>query len=185
MTTFDQLRTMSGGRLTQSQVTAANELIAACGESTVMQMLGGAIVRKVSDSGIKLIKSFEGLELKAYKDIVGVVTIGYGHTKTAKMGQVITEQQADQLMRNDLAVFEKGVSELVKSQLTANQFDALVSIAYNIGLGNLSKSTLIKKVNAGDYAGASDEFLRWNRAGGKVVQGLVNRRRAERNLFLS
>lgn len=141
---------------------------------------------KISQKGVDLIKSFEGLELKAYKDSVGVTTIGYGSTGShVSMGMTITKEQAEQLLKKDLERFEKGVSDIVKVPLNQNQFDALVSFSFNLGLGNLKSSTLLKKLNASDYTGASREFERWNRAVGKVLNGLTRRRIAERDLFLS
>lgn len=141
---------------------------------------------KISQKGTDLIKSFEGLELKAYKDSVGVTTIGYGSTGShVSMGMTITKEQAEQLLKKDLERFEKGVSDIVKVPLNQNQFDALVSFSFNLGLGSLKSSTLLKKLNFSDYIGASKEFERWNRAGGKVLAGLTRRRIAERDLFLS
>lgn len=139
---------------------------------------------RISQAGLDLIKDFEGLRLSAYRDPVGVVTIGYGHTKTARMGQVISAQEAEALLREDVAHFEHCVSRLVEAPLEQHQFDALVSFAYNLGCGALERSTLLKKLNALDYPGAADELLRWNRAGGQVLRGLVRRREAERALFL-
>ena len=140
----------------------------------------------ISQKGISLIKSFEGLSLKAYKDSVGVTTIGYGSTGPhVSMGQTITEAQAESLLKNDLSRFEKGVSDLVTAPLNQNQFDALVSFSFNLGLGNLKSSTLLRKLNSLDYSGAAKEFERWNKAGGKVLAGLTRRRIAERDLFLS
>ena len=144
---------------------------------------------KTSTAGIDLIKSFEGLELQAYIDAVGVPTIGYGHTKTVTKKDVsyrkkITEAQALELLRKDLEVFEEAVERLVVVQLTQNQFDALVSFTYNLGEGNLQKSTLLKKVNAFLFAQAAEEFAKWNKAGGKVLNGLTRRREAERKMFL-
>lgn len=141
---------------------------------------------KVSQKGIKLIQEFEGLELKAYKDSVGVLTVGWGSTGShVTAGMIITKEQAEQLLKKDLERFEKGVSDLVKVPLKQNQFDALCSFAFNLGLSNLKSSTLLKKLNASDYQGAANEILRWNRAGGKVLNGLTRRRIAERDLFLS
>lgn len=141
---------------------------------------------KISQKGINLIKQFEGLELKAYRDSVGVLTIGYGSTGShVSVGEVITEAQAETLLIKDLSRFESGVTELVKVPVTQNQFDALVSFSFNLGLGNLKSSTLLKKLNAKDYTGASKEFERWNKAGGKVLNGLTRRRLAEKELFLS
>ena len=138
-------------------------------------------------AGIELIKAFEGLRLVAYADAVGVATIGYGHTRTVKKSDIgktkISAVDAENLLKGDLAHFENAVSKLVKVPLTSNQFSALVSFAYNLGEGNLSKSTLLKKLNAKDYRGAAVEFEKWNKAGGKVLAGLVRRRAAERRLF--
>lgn len=143
--------------------------------------------RKITNlRGIDLIKQFEGLRLTAYQDVVGVWTIGYGHTgPDVTPGLAITQQRAEQLLINDLAQFERGVNDLVTVQINQNQFDALVSFAYNLGVGALQKSTLLRLLNAGSYKPAADEFPRWNRAGGNVVAGLTRRRYAERQLFLT
>lgn len=144
----------------------------------------GGSPTKISQTGIDLIKEFEGLELKAYPDAVGVWTIGYGHTKTAVPGMVITEGEAEYLLKQDLVIFERCVQRYITVPLTQNQFDALVSFSFNLGCGSLQESTLRKKLNAGDYNGAANEFPRWNKAGGKVLRGLVRRREAERALFM-
>lgn len=140
---------------------------------------------KVSNNGINLVKRFEGLELKAYRDSVGILTIGYGHTLAVKAADMITGAQADAFLREDLQVAELIVNTNVKVKLTQGQFDALVSFVFNLGSGNFVKSTLIKKLNAGDYAGAADEFRKWVNAGGKKLPGLVKRRAAEREVFLT
>lgn len=137
----------------------------------------------ISNNGINLIKKFEGLELKAYKDSVGILTIGYGHTHGVKAGDVITGQQADTFLREDVQVAELAVTTNVKVKLTQGQFDALVSFIFNLGAGNFVKSTLLKKLNTGDYAGAADEFGKWVNAGGKPLPGLVKRRAAEKEMF--
>nr|WP_199065153.1 lysozyme [Chromobacterium sp. ASV5] len=140
---------------------------------------------KTSQNGIALIQKFEGLRLIAYQDVVGVWTIGYGHTgPDVRAGMIITQTQADQLLQQDLTKFEAGVSRLVNVSLQQNQFDALVSFSYNLGLGNLQSSTLLKLLNAGDYVGAAEQFLRWNMAGGRDLPGLTARRATERALFL-
>lgn len=140
---------------------------------------------KISKNGIDLIKEFEGLELKSYVDSVGVLTIGYGSTGShVYPNQKITEKQAEELLLNDISRFEKGVNDFVKVPLNQNQFDALVSFSFNLGLGNLRSSTLLKKLNNKDYLGAANEFPRWNRAGGKVLNGLTRRRLREKELFL-
>jgi len=140
---------------------------------------------RISDSGLEMLKQFEGLRLKAYQDSAGVWTIGYGHTKTAYPGMVITRSEAERLLRQDLQRFEKGVRDRVSVPLTQNQFDALVSFSFNVGVGAFSKSTLLKRLNQKDYAGAKQEFRRWVYAGGRRLQGLVNRRNREARLFAS
>ena len=141
---------------------------------------------KTSTNGIDLICSFEGLRLKAYDDGVGVWTIGYGTTvingTKVKKGDTCTVEQAKSYMANDLKQFESAVNQ-VKVPLNQNQYDALVSLAYNIGVSAFLNSTLLKKLNAKDYKGAAEQFDRWNRAGGKVMRGLTNRRAKERKLF--
>jgi len=139
-----------------------------------------------SKNGLALTKQFEGCKLTAYQDSVGVWTIGYGHTGTfAVQGKTITQAFADQLLLADIAKFEAGVLKLVRAVINQNQFDALVDFSFNLGLGNLGSSTLLKKLNAGDIKGAAEEFLRWDKAGGKVLAGLTRRRKAERDLFLA
>ncbi|HBL8902660.1 TPA: lysozyme [Enterobacter hormaechei] len=144
---------------------------------------------QTSEKGIALIKQFEGCKLTAYQDSVGVWTIGYGWTqpvdgKPIRAGMTIKQETAERLLKTGLVSYESDVSRLVKVGLTQGQFDALVSFTYNLGARSLSTSTLLRKLNAGDYAGAADEFLRWNKAGGKVLNGLTRRREAERDLFL-
>ncbi|HGE8410817.1 TPA: lysozyme [Serratia marcescens] len=145
---------------------------------------------QISKSGIELIKRFEGLRLKAYQDSVGVWTIGYGWTqpvdgKKVGPGMQIVQATADRLLKCGVVQYEQGVNLLVKVKITQSQFDALVSFAYNLGLRSLSTSTLLKKLNAGDKQGAADEFGKWVNAGGKRLDGLVARRAAEREMFLS
>lgn len=140
-------------------------------------------VMQISKAGLDLIKQFEGLYLKAYRCPAGVPTIGYGHTAGVAMGQTITQQQADDYLRRDVRQFERAVARLVTVPLTQGQFDALVSFAFNLGEGALAQSTLLRLLNAGDYAGAAAQFDRWNKAGGRVLPGLVRRRAAERALF--
>jgi lysozyme len=138
---------------------------------------------KLSKRGLNLIKEFEDCKLRAYLDAVQVLTIGYGHTKGVKRGQVITQAEADRLLAEDVAEFENGVNEAVKVPLTQNQFDALVSFSFNVGLGNLKRSTLLRRVNAKQFISAANEFAKWNRAGNKVLRGLTRRRAAEARLF--
>lgn len=137
----------------------------------------------VSVGSTKLIREFEGLELKAYKCPAGVLTIGYGHTKAVTAGMVITESKAEELLREDLKWVEETINSKVVVGLTQNQYDALASFIYNVGSGAFAKSTLLRKLNAEDFVGASAEFKRWNKAGGKVLKGLVRRRKAEQELF--
>ena len=143
---------------------------------------------KISQNGLNLIEHYEGLRLFAYQDSIGLWTIGYGTTvypngKRVAKGDACTVEQADSYIRHDVDKFEKGVNDLVHVPLNQNQFDALVSFAYNLGLGNLGSSTLLKLVNKSQFDAAVNEFQKWCRAGGKVVAGLTVRRKAESNLF--
>lgn len=145
---------------------------------------------KTGAKGLEVIKHFESLELKAYQDSAGVWTIGYGHTgSAASKGNTITEAEAEALLRGDLDDAETDVGRFIDADLKQWEFDALVSFTFNVGGGALSKSTLRRKLNAGDRPGAAEEFLRWNKAtvGGKKVElaGLTRRRRSERHLFLT
>lgn len=143
----------------------------------------------IGKAGLDLIKHFEGLRLEAYICPAGVPTIGYGSTRGVRLGDRISEAQAEALLRRDLLRFERAVNDLVKVPLTQGQFDALVSFAYNVGEGSLASSTLLKRLNAGRYAEAADQFLRWNKArvNGRLtaLPGLTRRREAERALFLT
>lgn len=147
-------------------------------------------MRQVNSAAIKLIKSFEGLELKPYLCAAGVPTIGYGTTKypdghrVSLRDSAITESEAEEYLQHDLEVFCKTVEDLVKVSLSDNQFGALVSFTYNVGVGALTGSTLLKRLNAGDYESASDNFLKWTFAKGRFLPGLLRRREAERSLFL-
>ena len=141
---------------------------------------------KITNEGINLIKKFEGLRLEAYLCPAGVWTIGYGHTKGVKKGQVITQLEADNLLKEDLSSFEKGVTSLIKSNINQNQFDSLVSFAFNLGLANLKSSTLLKKVNSNSNDRTIvNEFIKWIYAGGKPLEGLKRRRQAEAYLYFS
>lgn len=143
-------------------------------------------MRKTNDAGVELIKSFEGLRLKAYRDSVNVLTIGYGHTgPDVRVGQVITEKEAERLLREDLGTAERGVESAITEDITDNQFAACVSLAFNVGVGAFRKSSIVKYINAGDVLLAADRFLLYNKAGGKVLAGLTRRRKAERALFLT
>jgi lysozyme len=152
---------------------------------------------KLSENGLKLIKTFEGLRLTAYKDVVGVWTIGYGSTryhdgKRVRPGdKLASEVQADALFRNTLGQYENAVNQFVKAPITQNQFDALVSFTYNEGTGALKKSTLLVKLNEKNYTDAAAHFLAWDKitdpkTGKKVVcDTLVQRRKEESQLFLT
>jgi lysozyme len=140
----------------------------------------------INAEGLSLIKKFEGCSLKPYLCPAGVPTIGYGHTRGVTMQTPeITKEEATALLRDDLDVFERGVFDLVTfEKLNENQFAALVSFAFNLGLGNLKRSTLLRLLNEDKPIAASAEFAKWNKAGGKVLKGLTLRREAERQLFL-
>ena len=186
---FDYLRKLSGGALTQAQVIATDKLLS-IDLDAVKQMLGVPESMLVSNKGVDLICEFEGKRLAAYDDGVGVWTIGFGTIKypngvRVKKGDTCTLEQAKEYMRHDLIEFEYTVNSSVKVPLNQNQFDALVSLAYNIGSSAFKSSTLVKKLNTGDYQGAADQFNVWINAGGKRMQGLVNRRDKEKLLFLS
>lgn len=145
------------------------------------------IEQHISDVGLNQIKKFEGLRLKAYLDIVGIPTIGYGTTmingRPVRLDMVITESAATRYLEDDVDDFEDAVNRLVRGDLTQEQFDACVIFAYNIGVEGFRKSTLLKKINQRDFDGAQIQFLRWNKAGGKVSNGLVNRRISEALMF--
>ena len=140
----------------------------------------------MTKEGIDLIKRFEGCRLTAYKCPAGVWTIGYGHTKGVKEGQRISEAEAERMLAEDLQYFDQMVGMMVTQPLEAHQMDALVSFAYNCGVMALKGSTLLKRVNANPKDPRIREaFMMWNKAGGKVLQGLVKRREAEANLYLT
>jgi lysozyme len=143
-------------------------------------------------AGLSLIRQAEGLRLRAYPDpgtggdpwTIGIGTTRYPDGRKVRRGDTCTPQQADEYLAHDLQGFERDVAAMVTVPLTSNQFSALVSFAYNVG-NALRSSTLLRVLNAGDYPGAANQFLRWNRAAGRVLPGLVRRRAAERDLFLS
>lgn len=143
-------------------------------------------MRRIGPAGLELVKSFEQLRLRAYLPTADdVPTIGYGHTEGVKMGDTCTAQQAEQWLIEDLDTAERCVNGRVKMPITNNQFDALVSLVFNIGVANFKASTLLRKLNMGDYAGAAAEFHRWRFQKGKELAGLVRRRARERELFLT
>jgi lysozyme len=134
---------------------------------------------------IAFIAGYEGLRTQAYLDPVGIPTICYGSTRGVELGQRATKAQCDQLLKNEAGEFGEAVLKLVKVPINQNQFDALTSFAFNVGIGAFSKSTLLKKLNAGDYYGAANQFNRWTYSKGRKLPGLVTRRAAERKLFLT
>ena len=139
---------------------------------------------KTSVEGLALIKKFEGLELEAYKCAAGAWTIGYGHTKDVQPDDVWSESHADHMLEVELEEFEGYINNNVTVALSQNQFDALVSWVYNLGPANLKASTMLKVLNSGDYEGVPAQIKRWNKAGGKVLEGLIRRREAEALLFV-
>lgn len=141
------------------------------------------MTKPVCQAAIDLVKHFEGLYLNAYLCPAGVPTIGYGHTEGVKMGQTITAQRAEDFLAGDLASAAADVDRLVTVALNDDQRGALASFVFNLGAGNLASSTLLRKLNAGDYAGAAAEFGKWVNAGGRKLDGLVKRRAAEADLF--
>ena len=140
-------------------------------------------VMKISDRGVSLIKRWEGFRADAYLCPAKVWTIGYGHTATANRGQCITKERAEELLKEDVARYEDAVRLLVRVPLNQNQFDALVSFTFNLGIGALRQSTLLKKLNKGQYVSAAYELDRWVYAKGKKLPGLVSRRLEEKKLF--
>lgn len=142
-------------------------------------------MKSISKAGIELIKAHEGLRLKAYRCPANVLTIGYGHTgEDVYEGKIITELEAENLLVADIVKFSRGVRNFVRSSINQNQFDSLVSFAYNVGLGNFRSSTLLKKVNKNPNDPSIDfEFKKWVWAKGKKLPGLIKRREEESNLY--
>lgn len=177
---FSNFRKIAGGNLSQTQVDQIQSLIDS------FNLTQG---KTISDSGVDFIATFESLRLAAYLCPANVWTIGWGTTVypngiKVKKGDTCTAEQAKTYKAHDLRRFEKCVNSAVKVSINQNQFDALVSLAYNIGEKAFSDSTLVKKLNASDYQGAANQFSAWNKSKGKVLNGLTNRRAAERKLFL-
>ena len=139
---------------------------------------------KTSAEGLSLIKKFEGCELEAYQCSAGVWTIGYGHTKGVEAGDEISKEQAEEMLVEELHEYESYVNDFVTAPLSQNQYDAMVSWVYNLGPANLKASTMLKVLNAGEYEEVPAQMKRWNKAGGKVLEGLIRRREAESLLFL-
>jgi GH24 family phage-related lysozyme (muramidase) len=150
------------------------------------------VVSKPGIKNIELIKKHEGLRLQAYLPTPNDKwTIGYGHTKTAQKGMVITEERAEELLRQDVAWVEAAIAKLVKVKLTQNQYDALASLIFNIGEGAFARSSVLRELNEGNYQDAANAFMMWNKQRSKttgkmnVLKGLTKRREEERNLFLT
>ena len=137
----------------------------------------------ISEEGLALIKKFEGCELEAYQDSVGVWTIGYGHTKDVKEGNKINKDEAEHLLAEEMPEYEGYINDMVEVPLNQCQFDALVCWVYNLGPTNLKNSTLLTVLNQERYNDVPREIKRWNKAGGEVLKGLVRRREAEALLF--
>lgn len=145
---------------------------------------------KMSKVGLDLLKRWEGCRLKSYKDSAGIWTVGYGLTSAAGIipvteGLTITQAQADDYLARALVKYEQAVERAITRPMTQPQFDAMTSLCYNIGPGAFAASTVVRRFNAEDIAGAGEAFLMWTKAGGKELQGLVNRRHDERRMFLS
>ncbi|WP_394260781.1 lysozyme [Moraxella boevrei] len=203
---FNWLRSMqTDKRLSQAEVDTANALL----ETTSADELKAWLIdingwrdgsashgMKLSDNGLAIIKKFEGFVAKPYRDAVGIWTIGYGNTyytngkKVTANDKSLTEAEASQLKLDIInqdfapAINLMLKNEIANGKITQNMFDALVSLGYNIGVGALAKSSVIRHLKNGDKQASADSFLLWNKAGGKVLKGLVNRRNAERQLFL-
>lgn len=142
-------------------------------------------MRRINEAGRNIIKSSETLFLSSYLCPAKVWTIGYGCTTDVRPGQTITEAEAEERLTSDLADAERCVNNALSIDLTDNQFSALVSFVFNVGCGAFKGSTMFKKLQAGDIPGASKEFSKWNKGGGRVLPGLVKRRQAEMELFLT
>jgi len=138
---------------------------------------------KISKEGISLLKKFEGCKLEAYLDAVDVPTIAYGRTKDVKIGDICTQQQAEDWLEEELVEYEGYVEKAVTVPLEQHHFDSLVSWTYNLGPSNLTRSSMLRVLNASDYDNVPEQIMRWNKAGGRVLAGLVRRREAEAEMF--
>jgi len=149
----------------------------------VRRLLAGALLA-TSAAGVAFVGHHEGLKKTAYRDPVGIVTVCYGHTATARLGQSYSKEACQALLQSDLRAAEAAVRRLVKVPLSQETFDALVSFVFNVGEGNFARSTLLRKLNAGDYVGACRELPKWTLARGRELPGLVTRRNDEMALCL-
>ena len=138
---------------------------------------------QISTEGISLIKKFEGCELESYQCAAGVWTIGFGSTHNIEEGMNISKDRAEELLLEDIAEFEESVLESVDMPMSQHQFDALVYWTFNLGPNNLKSSSMLKVLNSGNYEDVPEQIKRWNKAGGKVLDGLIRRREAEALLF--
>lgn len=136
-------------------------------------------------TGKELIQKWEGLRLTAYLCPAGIPTIGYGHTKGVRLGDICTQGQAEEWLTEDMQGAEAGIKRCLSIPVSRNQMEALVSFVFNLGIGNLKSSTLLKYLNQGEFEQAANQFVRWNKAKGKELAGLTNRRLDEKQLFLS
>lgn len=137
-----------------------------------------------SDDAFNLIKKYEGLRLRAYKCPAGKYTIGYGHTANVKYGDIITVEKAEELLKKDVSFISRELNQVIKIELNQHQFDALVSFTFNVGIGAFTTSTLLKKINSNNLKEVPTQLLRWVYVGKKITKGLVNRRKAEAELFI-
>ena len=192
---YSWLRAMSGGKLTQDQVDAGDAVIAVNGLQTFANLIGFKLdstktgQRDISDNGYKIIREFEGFRSQAYLDTGGVWTIGYGTIKypdgtKVKKGDTCTQGQAELWLKNDCQWVDACLDKYVKVSINQNQFDALASFIYNVGETAFVKSTMLKALNAANFAGTASQFDRWVYDNGKAIKGLINRRAKEKSLFL-
>jgi len=195
---YSWLRAISGGKLTQDQVNAGDTIIATNGLTVFAKLIGFNLqipafitgLKDISERGFEVIREFEGFRENAYLDTGGVWTIGFGTIKypngnKVKKGDACTRTQAEMWLQNDTAWVDTCLDQTIKVTVNQNQFDALASFVYNVGETAFKKSTMLKVLNAGNYAGAASQFDRWVYDNGKAINGLVNRRQKEKALFLS
>lgn len=196
--TYSWLRAMSGGKLNQDQVNAGDAIIATNGLTAFAKLIGfnlqtSAVIsglKDISERGFEVIREFEGFRENAYLDTGGVWTIGFGTIKypngtKVKKGDTCTCAQAEAWLKNDTAWVDACLDRTIKVTVNQNQFDALASFVYNVGETAFMKSTMLKVLNAGNFAGTASQFDRWVYDNGKAINGLINRRKKEKALFLS
>ena len=152
-------------------------------QDTLEKTVLGGNRMKISEEGISLIKHFEGCRLESYQDSVGIWTIGFGTIKGVKEGDKINQDEAEHLLQEEMPEYEGYINDMVKVPLEQNQFDALCSWVFNLGPKNLSESTLLRVLNDEKYDEVPEQIVRWNKAGGQVLKGLVKRRQAEADMF--